>query len=49
MTARPVLLWPDRRLRTPADPVGEITDAVRAHWDDMIDTMASASPRRRSA
>ncbi len=36
---RPVLMWPDRRLRTPAAPVVEITDTVRAHWADMVDTM----------
>lgn len=31
--------WPDSRLRTPAAPVDAITDAIRAHWQDMIDTM----------
>lgn len=31
--------WPDPRLRTPAAPVPAITDEVRAHWQDMIDTM----------
>lgn len=36
---RPVLRWPDRRLKTPADPVAEITDAVRALWQEMIDVM----------
>jgi hypothetical protein len=39
MPVRPFIPWPDRRLRTPADPVGEITDDIRAIWDDMIDTM----------
>ena len=39
MTVRSCIPWPDRRLRTPAEEVGEITDAVRAIWDDMIDTM----------
>jgi peptide deformylase len=39
MPVRPFVRWPDKRLRTPADPVGEITDGVRAIWDDMIDTM----------
>ena len=39
MTARPILLWPDRRLATAAAPVGAVDDAVRAIWDDMIDTM----------
>ena len=39
MTVRSCIPWPDRRLRMPAEEVGEITDAVRAIWDDMIDTM----------
>ncbi|WP_050605239.1 peptide deformylase [Ruegeria sp. 6PALISEP08] len=39
MTVRPCLPWPDKRLRTKADEVVEITDAIRAIWDDMIDTM----------
>ena len=34
-----LLLWPDRRLRTPAAPVEEITDEVRATWDRMIAVM----------
>ena len=39
MTTRPCLPWPDKRLRTAAAPVEEITDQIRATWDDMIDTM----------
>jgi len=39
VAARPILLWPDRRLATPADAVGEIDDAVREIWEDMIETM----------
>ena len=39
MTARACLPWPDPRLQTPASPVDEITDDIRAIWDDMIDTM----------
>ncbi|WP_170601573.1 peptide deformylase [Ruegeria arenilitoris] len=39
MTVRPCLPWPDKRLRTKAEPVTEITDGIRAIWDDMIDTM----------
>ncbi|WP_209506187.1 MULTISPECIES: peptide deformylase [unclassified Ruegeria] len=39
MTVRTCLPWPDKRLRTKADEVPEITDEVRAIWDDMIDTM----------
>ena len=39
MSARACLPWPDKRLRTPAEPVAEINDEIRAIWDDMIDTM----------
>ncbi|KAF0675530.1 peptide deformylase [Profundibacterium mesophilum] len=39
MSIRPILPWPDPRLRRAAAPVGEITDEIRAHWQDMIDTM----------
>ena len=36
---RPVLQWPDRRLRTAAAPVAAVTDEVRAIWDEMIEVM----------
>ncbi|MFY9210194.1 MAG: peptide deformylase [Aestuariivita sp.] len=39
MNVRVCLSWPDKRLRTPAAPVDEITDEIRAIWADMIDTM----------
>ena len=39
MTARICLPWPDKRLRTAAAPVDEITDDIRQIWQDMIDTM----------
>ncbi|MBD3679945.1 MAG: peptide deformylase [Rhodobacteraceae bacterium] len=39
MTARRCIPWPDKRLRTAAAPVEEISDEIRAIWDDMIDTM----------
>ena len=39
MTVRKYVPWPDARLRTPAEKVEEITDEIRAIWDDMIDTM----------
>ncbi|KAG1715294.1 Methionyl-tRNA formyltransferase [Nymphon striatum] len=39
MTARICIPWPDKRLRTAAAPVDQITDEVRGIWDDMIDTM----------
>ena len=39
MTVRPILRWPDRRLRSPAADVVEVTDEIRAIWADMVDTM----------
>lgn len=39
MTVRPFVKWPDKRLRTPAEPVSEITDEIRGIWDDMVETM----------
>ncbi len=39
MTVRSCLPWPDKRLRSKAAKVTEITDEIRAIWDDMIDTM----------
>ena len=34
-----IIPWPDRRLRTPAAPVEEITDEIRAIWDRMVEGM----------
>lgn len=39
MTVRTCLPFPDRRLRTAADPVTAVTDDIRVIWQDMIDTM----------
>ncbi|MGB7240759.1 MAG: peptide deformylase [Sulfitobacter sp.] len=39
MTVRRCIPWPDARLRTAAAPVPDITDDIRAIWQDMIDTM----------
>jgi peptide deformylase len=39
VSVRPCIPWPDKRLTTPAAPVEAITDAVRAVWADMVDTM----------
>ena len=41
MTIRPFVAWPDKRLRTAAEPVAEITDEIRILWEDMIDTMVA--------
>jgi peptide deformylase len=39
MTVRPILTWPDKRLRTACADVPEVNDEIRATWQDMIDTM----------
>jgi peptide deformylase len=39
MAVREILSWPDQRLWTPAKPVAEITDEIRAIWADMVETM----------
>lgn len=39
MSLRPFVPWPDKRLRSACADVPEITDEVRALWDDMIETM----------
>jgi peptide deformylase len=39
MTARICLPWPHPMLRSKARAVDAITDEIRAHWQDMIDTM----------
>lgn len=39
MAPRPCLRWPDKRLRQPAAPVTEITEATHALWDEMIAVM----------
>jgi peptide deformylase len=39
VSVRPVIAWPDARLRQPASPVAAITDDIRAIWADMIETM----------
>ena len=36
---RDIVPWPDKVLRTRAEPVDEITDDIRALWDDMVETM----------
>jgi len=39
VTPRPFLMWPDKRLRSPAAPVGEVTDEIHALWDEMAEAM----------
>lgn len=39
MTVRTILAWPDKRLRSVTEDVSDITEEVKAIWQDMIDTM----------
>ena len=39
MAPRTCIAWPDKRLRTAAADVPEITEATRALWDEMIAVM----------
>ncbi|MGH2723802.1 MAG: peptide deformylase [Actinomycetota bacterium] len=43
MAVRPVLRYPDAVLKRAAEPVGEVTDALRALAEDLVETMR-ASP-----
>ena len=36
---RAYVMWPDKRLRSAAEDVTEITDETRAIWVDMVETM----------
>ncbi|NNE89535.1 MAG: peptide deformylase [Silicimonas sp.] len=42
MTTRPILIHPDPRLKTVADPVAEVDDPLRKLADDMLETMYAA-------
>jgi len=39
MSVRAFVPYPDKRLRTPAEPVAVINETVRMIWDDMVETM----------
>ena len=39
MTVRICIAHPDKRLRTAAEPVADISETVRMIWDDMVETM----------
>ena len=45
MAVRPVLLYPDPRLKMVCPPVDAITDEVRAVVQDLLDTMDAGPPR----
>lgn len=39
MSVRAFVPWPDKRLRTAAEPVAGVNETVRMIWDDMVETM----------
>ena len=39
MAVKNFLKWPDKRLRSKANEITEITEDINSIWDDMIDTM----------
>ena len=39
MIHRPFVMWPDKRLRTPAADVAQVTQDTRAIWEEMIEAM----------
>ena len=39
MAVKNFLKWPDKRLRSRANEITEITETIISIWDDMIDTM----------
>ncbi len=43
MASRPLVLYPDPRLRQKAEPVGEWDDALHALAQDVLDTMSAVS------
>ena len=45
MPARPLVLYPDPRLKTVCAALAEVDDAVRAAAQDLLDTMDAAPPR----
>ena len=45
MAVRPVVLYPDPRLKVVCEPSAEINDALRAAAQDLLDTMDACPPR----
>jgi peptide deformylase len=39
MAVRPVVIWPDPRLREPSQPIATVDDSVRALYRDLVDSM----------
>lgn len=39
MSVRPIVIWPDERLREETQPIAAITDEVKQLYRDLVDTM----------
>jgi peptide deformylase len=39
MAVRPVVIWPDERLRQPSVPIASVDASVRALYQDLVDSM----------
>ncbi len=39
MAVRPIVIWPDPRLREATRPIAEVTDEIRSLYRDLVDTM----------
>jgi peptide deformylase len=43
MAVRPIVIWPDPRLREPTTPIAAVDDTTRALYRDLVDTMKAYS------
>lgn len=43
MAVRPIVVWPDSRLREETQPIAAVDDEVRGLYRDLVDTMAAYS------
>lgn len=39
MSVRQFVLWPDKRLKTRAEPIGTVDDSIQALWNEMAEAM----------
>ena len=49
MAVRPIVVWPDPRLREETCEVAEITDEIRELYKDLWDTVLAGKVWRRAA
>src|ERR1041384_8314483 len=49
MAVRPVVIWPDERLRQPSVPITAVDASVRALYQDLVDSMYAENGLRIAA